>query len=75
MTLAQDFVTLEVTRYMRSAGLNQQPMASAFGDQQSVLSKKLLGSRRWSLNDLDRLAEAGVPIHLTATTLDMETRS
>nr|DAF88825.1 MAG TPA: Regulatory protein-modification, helix-turn-helix, transcriptional regulator, DNA [Siphoviridae sp. ctcRb7] len=47
-------------------------MAAAIGVQQSVLSKKLLGSRRWSLNDLDRLADAGVPIHLTATTLDRE---
>lgn len=75
MTLAHDFVTLEVTRYMRAAGLNQETMAAAIGLQQSVLSKKLIGSRRWSLADLDRLADAGVPIHLTASTLDREARS
>lgn len=75
MTLAHDFVTLEVTRYMRASGLTQETMAAAIGLQQSVLSKKLLGARRWSLSDLDRLADAGVPIHLTATTLDRETRS
>ena len=75
MTLAQDFVTLEVTRYMRAAGLTQETMAASIGIQQSVLSKKLLGSRRWSLNDLDRLAGAGVPIHLTATPLDREASS
>lgn len=75
MTLAQDFVTLEVTRYMRASGINQETMAAAIGLQQSVLSKKLLGLRRWSITDLDRLADAGVPIHLTATTLDRETRS
>ena len=72
MTLAQDFVTLEVTRYMRAAGLNQKTMAASIGVQQSVLSKKLLGLRRWSINDLDRLADAGVPIHLTTSTLDRE---
>lgn len=75
MTLAHDFVTLEVTRYMRAAGLNQETMAATIGLQQSVLSKKLLGARRWSLADLDRLADAGVPIHLTASTLDREARS
>lgn len=75
MTPAHDFVTLEVTRYMRATGINQETMAAAIGLQQSVLSKKILGLRRWSLNDLDRLADAGVPIHLTATTLDRETRS
>ena len=75
MTLAQDFVTLEVTRYMRAARINQETMAAAIGLQQSVLSKKILGRRRWSINDLDRLADAGVPIHLTATTLERETRS
>jgi hypothetical protein len=75
MTLAHDFVTLEVTRYMRATGINQETMAAAIGLQQSVLSKKILGLRRWSLADLDRLADAGVPIHLTATTLDREARS
>lgn len=72
MTLAQDFVTREVTRYMRAAGINQKTMAAAIGLQQSVLSKKILGLRRWSINDLDHLADAGVPIHLTTTTLDRE---
>lgn len=75
MTLAHDFVTLEVTRYMRSTGINQETMATAIGLQQSVLSKKILGLRRWSLNDLDLLADAGVPIHLTASTLDREAQS
>lgn len=75
MTLAHDFVTLEVTRYMRVTGINQETMATAIGLQQSVLSKKILGLRRWSLNDLDRLADAGVPIHLTASTLDREAQS
>lgn len=75
MTPAHDFVTLEVTRYMCATGINQETMAAAIGLQQSVLSKKLLGARRWSLADLDRLAAAGVPIYLTASTLDREARS
>nr|DAQ18817.1 MAG TPA: repressor protein CI [Caudoviricetes sp.] len=60
---------------MRATGINQETMAAAIGLQQSVLSKKILGLRRWSLADLDRLADAGVPIHLTASTLDREARS
>lgn len=72
MTLANDFVTLEVTRYMRATGLNQETMAAAIGVQQSAFSKKLLGARRWSLTDLDRLASAGVPISITASTLETE---
>lgn len=69
MTHAHDFVTLEVTRYMRATGLNQQAMSAAIGMQQSVLSKKLHGIRRWSLSDLDRLAAAGVPVSITSTAL------
>ena len=70
-----EFVTREVTRYLRATGLSQTALGAACGIAQPVLSKKLIGASRWSLADLDRLASAGVPIHLTANTLDRETRS
>lgn len=60
---------------MRATGLSQAAIAAAIGLRQSALSKRIRGALRWSLTDLDRLADAGVPIHLTATTLDRETRS
>lgn len=72
MTDTQEFITLEVTRYMRATGLNQEAMSAAIGVQQSAFSKKILGTRRWSVTDLDRLASAGVPISITASTLETE---
>lgn len=69
MTDAHEFITLEVTRYMHATGLNQDAMSAAIGLQQSAFSKKLHGTRRWSLADLDRLASAGVPIRITSTAL------
>lgn len=75
MNTSHDIVTREVTRYMRATGLSQAAMATAIGLRQPALSKRINGALRWSLADLDRLADAGVPIHLTATTLDKETLS
>lgn len=75
MNTSHDIVTREVTRYMRATGLSQASMATAIGLRQPALSKRINGALRWSLADLDRLADAGVPIHLTASTLDREARS
>lgn len=75
MNTSHDIVTREVTRYMRATGLSQAAMATAIGLRQPTLSKRINGALRWSLDDIDRLADAGVPIHLTTTTLNKETRS
>lgn len=75
MDTSRDIVTREVTRYMRATGLSQAALATAIGLRQPALSKRINGALRWSLDDLDRLADAGVPIHLTAKTLDRETQS
>lgn len=75
MDTSHDIVTREVTRYMRATGLSQAALANAIGLRQPALSKRINGALRWSLADLDRLADAGVPIHLTASTLDREAHS
>nr|DAF85992.1 MAG TPA: regulatory protein [Siphoviridae sp. ctHSY3] len=67
-----EIVTREVTRYLRATGISQTALGAACGIAQPVLSKKLLGASRWSLADLDRLASAGVPISITASTLETE---
>ena len=72
MCTSNEIVTREVTRYLRATGLSQTALGAACGIAQPVLSKKLLGASRWSLADLDRLASAGVPISITASTLEME---
>lgn len=51
--------------YMASAHLSQAELAATVGKSQSWLSKRLNGSRRWTLDDLDRLIEAGVPVSLS----------
>lgn len=72
MCRSNEIVTREVTRYLRATGMSQTALGAACGIAQPVLSKKLLGASRWSLADLDRLASAGVPISITASTLETE---
>ena len=72
MCRSNEIVTREVTRYLRATGMSQTALGAACGIAQPVLSKKLLGASRWSLADLDRLASAGVPISVTASTLETE---
>ena len=72
MCRSNEIVTREVTRYLRATRMSQTALGAACGIAQPVLSKKLLGASRWSLADLDRLASAGVPISITASTLETE---
>ena len=72
MCRSNEIVTREVTRYLRATGMSQTALGAACGIAQPVLSKKLLGASRWSLADLDRLASAGVPISITAQTLERD---
>nr|DAV04036.1 MAG TPA: SOS-response transcriptional repressor [Caudoviricetes sp.] len=70
MDTFNDLINSEVTRYMRSTGLSQAALGAACGIRQTDLSKRLRGATRWTVNDLDRLTSAGVPITLTTTTLE-----
>lgn len=72
MCRSNEFVTREVTRYLRATGLSQTALGAACDIAQPVLSKKLIGASLWSIADLDRLASAGVPISITASTLETE---
>jgi DNA-binding helix-turn-helix protein len=67
-----DMVTQEVTRYMRAAGLSQTALGKACGIRQTSISKRIRGAVGWTLADLDRLADAGVPISLTTSTLERD---
>ncbi len=66
MSISQVVITREVTRYMNAAGLSQTALASALEMTQGTLSRKLVGTRRWTLADLDRLAAVGVPVSVTS---------
>ena len=68
MSISQAVITREVTRYMNAAGLSQTALAPALEMTQGTLSRKLVGTRRWTLADLDRLAAVGVPVSITSTT-------
>ena len=52
---------------MTAAGLSQKALAPALDMTQGTLSRKLVGTRRWTLDDIDRLAAAGVPVSVTST--------
>ena len=72
MCRSNEIVTGEVKHYLCATGMSQTALGAACGIAQPVLSKKLLGASRWSLDDVDRLAAAGVPISITASTLETE---
>lgn len=49
---------------MAKHDLSQRELGSMIGLEQSLVSVRLSGLRRWSLDDLDALHQAGVPICL-----------
>lgn len=64
MTSTQTIVTRLVKNYLRDSGITQRSLAAELGTTQATLSRKLTGIRMWSLDDLDRLIQIGVPIGL-----------
>jgi hypothetical protein len=57
---------------MDASHISQTMLGRILGVNQSQVSARLRGAIRWSLDDVDRLADAGVPITLTATTLEKD---
>ena len=57
---------------MDASHISQAMLGRILGVNQSQVSARLRGAIRWSLDDVDRLADAGVPITLTATTLEKD---
>ena len=64
MTSTQTAVTRMVRNYLHDSGISQRSLAAELGITQATLSRKLSGIRTWSLDDLDRLIQIGVPIGL-----------
>lgn len=64
MTSTQTVVTRMVRNYLHDSGISQRSLAAELGITQATLSRKLSGIRTWSLDDLDRLIQIGVPIGL-----------
>lgn len=52
---------------MDTSHISQTAIGRILGVNQSQVSARLRGTIRWSLDDIDRLAAAGVPIALTST--------
>ena len=67
MASNQLFVSHAVRRFMDANHITQGGVARILGVNQGQVSARLRGATRWSLDDLDRLAAAGVPIALTST--------
>lgn len=64
MTSTQTVVTRLVKNYLRDSGITQSSLAAELEITQATLSRKITGIRTWSLDDLDRLIQIGVPIGL-----------
>ncbi|WP_428638829.1 helix-turn-helix domain-containing protein [Schaalia sp.] len=60
----QAIISDEVRRYMQALGLTQVDIAKTLGVQAPAVSRKINGSRRWSIEDVDRLEADGCPIGL-----------
>lgn len=67
MSLSQLLVSAAVRRFMDASHISQTAIGRILGVNQSQVSARLRGAIRWSLDDIDRLAAAGVPIALTST--------
>nr|DAN31948.1 MAG TPA: helix-turn-helix domain protein [Caudoviricetes sp.] len=63
----QLLVSRAVRRFMDANHITQGAIARVLGVNQGQVSARLRGATRWSLDDLDRLAAAGVPIVLAST--------
>ncbi|WP_143226477.1 helix-turn-helix domain-containing protein [Actinomyces provencensis] len=66
MSSSQTAITREVRRWMTAERSTQAEVAARLGISQASLSRKLSGDRLWSIDDLDRLWDIGVPIDLPA---------
>lgn len=66
MATTQTAITREVRRWMQAERYTQADVARHLGISQPQVSCRLKGTVKWSLDDLDRLWDMGVPIDLPA---------
>lgn len=57
---------------MAATSHTQADIARLIGLDQTAVSRRLRGRSRWSVDDLDALMDAGVPLTLAAYGLDSE---
>lgn len=61
---SQTSINRLIKRFMNEQHVSQKALAADLGICQSAVSHRLSGITRWSLDDLDRLIQIGVPIGL-----------
>ena len=66
MATTQTAISREVRRWMQAEHYTQLDVARRLGISQPQVSGRLKGSVKWSLDDLDKLWDLGVPIDLPA---------
>lgn len=57
---------------MAATSHTQADIARLIGLDQTAVSRRLTGRSRWSMDDLDALMDAGVPLTLSVYGLDSE---
>lgn len=61
---SQTSINRLIKRFMADQHVSQSSLAADLGVSQSAISHRLSGITRWSIDDLDRLIQIGVPIGL-----------
>lgn len=68
MNEAQTVINRIVRRYLERENLSQRGLASKLGTNATWLNTRLKDRTAWTLADLDRLQDIGVPISLSIGT-------
>lgn len=61
---SQTSINRLIKRFMNEQHVSQKALAADLGITQSAVSHRLSGITRWSLDDLDRLIQLGIPVGL-----------
>lgn len=66
MSLSQSIISRETKRFMRAHCVTQAELGRHLHITQSQVSARLRGTVRWTLDDLDRLCNLGVPVRIAS---------
>ncbi|EJF51687.1 DNA-binding helix-turn-helix protein [Schaalia georgiae F0490] len=66
MSFSQSIISRETKRFMRAHHITQADLGQYLKITQSQVSARLRGTVRWTLDDLDRLCDLGVPVRIAS---------
>ena len=70
MRTSHETISRQVRRYLHMNSMPQANLGRAIGLTQSQVSARLRGATKWTIDDVDNLAELGVPVCVAASPLE-----